>query len=93
MTLTFDKSSTIIQDLEATNYEVNSRVNIISYMLANNMNVGSDMARQYQKEYMEFYIKYQTLKDKFYREHVLPRLDGEYERWNLDFATGTVTLV
>lgn len=42
---------------------------------------------------MEFYIKYQTLKDKFYREQVLPELDKEYERWSLDFATGTVTLV
>lgn len=93
MTLTFDKDSPIIQELETTNYEVNSRMNVISYMLANNMNVSSDMSRQYQREYMEFYIKYQTLKDKFYREQVLPELDKEYERWSLDFATGTVTLV
>lgn len=93
MTLTFDKDSPIIQELEVTNYEVNSRMNIISYMLSNNMNVGSDMAREYQREYMEFFIKYQTLKDKFYREQVLPKLDKAYDRWNLDFATGTVTLV
>lgn len=45
MTLTFDKDSPIIQELETTKYEVNSRMNVISYMLANNMNVSSDMSR------------------------------------------------
>ncbi len=81
--------------VEAANYEVNSRLDVISYMLSNNMSTGTDAFRSYQAELVEYKKKYELAKAEFERKVVTPYLDEHgipKANWNLDFTSHTVTL-
>lgn len=82
----------ITNKLEALNYEVNSRKEIIAFMLGSDY-VNSDAFVKYQDEYQKFFIEYQTAKQVLEDTYVRPLLeDGQTVTWNLDFTTGELTI-
>ena len=81
--------------VEAANYEVNSRLDVIAYMLANNMSTSTDAFRAYQAELIEYKKKYELAKAELEKQVVTPFLDTHgipRANWNLDFATHMITL-
>ena len=80
-----------ITTLEALNYEVESRKEIIAFMLGSDY-VNSEAFEKYQQQYQDFFIKYQLAKQQLEDTYVKPlNLPGKIE-WNLNFGTGELTI-
>ena len=77
--------------LEALQYEVFARGDIISRMIANNFSTNTDSYDRYHKEYMEFYRQYEEAKEEFAKEYIYTETNGKKVDWNLDFSTLEVT--
>lgn len=84
----------LINLIEGLHYETEARKDIITFYLTNDMKA-SDSFKEYNKEYREFFVQYSEaktqLEDLYIKKN--PELDGRaYTRWNLDFATGNLTV-
>lgn len=84
----------IIDDLSRLSIEVEARKELISFMLTNNMDCGTSQFLKYQKEYLDFFTKYQAKKQEFemnIRTSILEK-NEKLISWNLDFNTRELTL-
>lgn len=83
----------IIDLLESLQFEVESRKEVIGFLISSN-GINSESFRKYEKEYQEFYIKYQTAKDEFEETYVRPNISEEdgYVSWDLDFQLKEVKI-
>ena len=77
--------------IEALHYEVNSRKDLIAYMLNSNMRTDTEAYEKYNREYREFYIQYNEAKNKLEEMYVRAAVENPMN-WNLDFETGEVTI-
>ena len=77
--------------IESLHYEVNSRKDLIAFMLNSNMRTDTEAYERYNKEYMEFYIQYTEAKNKLEEMYVFTAVENPIN-WNLDFTTGEVTI-
>ena len=77
--------------IEALHYEVNSRKDLIAYMLNSNMRTDTEAYEKYNREYREFYIQYNEAKNKLEEMYVRTAVENPTS-WNLDFETGEVTI-
>ena len=85
----------VVNMIEACQYEVNARKDIISYMLSNNMNLATESFNQYQAELVEFTKKLDLAKQEIEKSIVTPFLaenNISSGTWNLDFATKEMTI-
>lgn len=85
----------LINLIEGLHYETEARKDIITFYITNGMDMTSEAWQSYNKEYREFFVQYSEaktqLEDLFIKKN--PELDGRaYTRWNLDFATGNLTV-
>ena len=78
-----------IDDLERLQFEVQARQNIIGYMFDNN--IKSEVFDQYHAEYLDFFKQYEKKKSEVEMLYVKPAFP-EAKNWNLDFATGELTI-
>lgn len=81
----------LINLIEALHYEVNSRKDLIAFMLNSDMRTDTAAYERYNKEYMEFYIQYNKAKNKLEEMYVRTAVKNPIN-WNLDFETGEVTI-
>lgn len=77
--------------IEALHYEVNSRRDLIAYMLNNNMRADTEAYERYNREYREFYVQYNEAKNKLEEMYVRTAVENPMN-WNLNFETGEVTI-
>ena len=77
--------------IEALHYEVNSRRDLLSYMLNSDMRTDTAAYEKYNREYMEFFVKYTQAKNKLEEIYVRTAVEKPLN-WNLDFETGEVTV-
>jgi len=73
----------IVEKIEALQYEVESRKDVITQMLSNGMNTESAMFAKYHNEYQEFFVMYNKAKQEMVNSVGI----GNGQSWNLDFAT------
>ena len=91
--ITIDRAET--EAVQKLALEVDSRKEIISYMLAENADMSSDSVKQYQEEYKKFYLEYQQAKDAVEEKYVKPVVDQlglEKLNWTLNFRTSVIDL-
>jgi hypothetical protein len=81
----------LINLIEKLHYEVNSRKDLIAYMLNNNMRTDTEAYEKYNREYREFYIQYNEAKNKLEEIYVRTAVENPIN-WNLDFETSEVTI-
>lgn len=81
----------LINLIESLHYEVNSRKDLIAFMLNSNMRTDTTAYERYNKEYMEFYIQYNEAKNKLEQMYVRTAVENPKD-WNLDFETGEITI-
>jgi arylsulfatase A-like enzyme len=78
----------IVRKIEALQTETRARQDLIAFMLDNGASITGDQFSQYHSEYIAYHQEYekakQELQDKYIPENS--------KRWNLDFATGEVTI-
>ena len=85
----------LVNTIEAYQYEVNSRMDVISYMLSNNMTLGTESFNQYQAELINHKKMLDAAKQELETNIVRPYLDANNipnASWNLDFASGELTI-
>lgn len=82
----------LVTKLEATNYEVESRKEVIAFMLGSNY-TNSEAFKLYQDEYQKFFMEYNLLKARLEELYVKPVVNTDQRvDWNLDFQTGVLTI-
>lgn len=74
--------------IEALQYEVESRKDVIVNVLAGAIHVSGDLFEKYQDEYRKFFIEYNKAKQDMLDEYKVPANVG----WNLDFRTKELVL-
>lgn len=77
--------------LQALQYECDSRKDLLTFMVNNNVDINSDNFQKYHKEYQDFYAELSILKDEMQKTFLNPQVPGKIIRWNLDFTTNQVT--
>lgn len=76
--------------LESLDYEKRARLNLIIFMLTNDM-ANHEMFEKIQDEYHEFFIQYELAKKQFENLYIAPRYKT-FSGWNLDFRSKEVTV-
>lgn len=80
-----------IMSLERFAKEIENRQTILALMVDMGMSKG-DNYQKYFDELIEYQLAYDSAKDKFYREVLIPFTEGcKYSSWNLDFNSREVT--
>lgn len=93
MITTIQIEESIRDYIEALDYEYSARRDIISFMLENNMSTTSESFNKYQKEMMEFKVKFATAKQELEEKYVQPLLkENQTVSWKLDYSTCELTI-
>lgn len=85
------KNQSLIDYMESLSYEVAARRDVITFMLANQMDTNSAQFKAYHKEYLEFFAELETAKGQLEKDYVLPNATGPVT-WSLDYGTATLTI-
>ena len=79
--------------LEALNYEVESRKQLIAHMIDCGVSLESDSAKKYMQEYEEFSYSYSAAKDIFESMYVVPAVQKRSGKlplsWKVHFTDCT----
>jgi hypothetical protein len=86
--MTINVEKTLVEKIEALQYEVESRKDIISQILANGFKVAGDAFAKYQAEYKEYFIQYNKAKREMLDFYGVKSSSS----WNLDFASCVLTV-
>ena len=73
--------------IQALQYEVDSRKDLLTFMVDKGCDVSSDSFKAYHKEYQEFHIQYEAAKEEMQKQILEPAVPGKLIRWDLNFAT------
>lgn len=97
MTKIIDIPEEVRDNLQALAVEVESRANLLAFMMNSNMSMASENFMQYQKEYKDYYRQYDKAKAEFQKKYVndvvLDNGGNLYNAdWNLDFDSCEVTI-
>ena len=77
--------------IESLWYEVNARKDMIAYAFVKDLQE-TESYKQYHKEYLEYYAKYELAKQEIENIYIKPLYGNVSVAWNLDFATATLTI-
>ncbi len=80
----------VINRLEALNYEVNSRKDLLSYLIQQGVKPTEPAFQAYHQEFQDFFVQYETAKAGLEQAYVKPLGDGL--SWSLDFASHELTI-
>lgn len=74
--------------IEALQYEVESRKDVIAQILSGGFSINGTQFAQYQEEYKNFFIQYNKAKQELVNTYNI----GENKSWNLNFGTRELTI-
>lgn len=74
-------------DIQALQFEVESRKDLLAHMINTGVDTTSDGFKRYEKEYQEFFVKYNIAKEDMQNKILKPAIQGTLLSWNLDFST------
>lgn len=78
----------ICEKIEALQYEVESRKDIITQVLAGMVHIVGDLFDKYQAEYRKYFIAYNKAKQDMLDAYSIDNTSN----WNLDFRTHELTI-
>lgn len=86
------ENTELVHTLEKIQYELEAHKDLLTWCISNDIN--SSSKEQYQKEYIDLYIKYEKTKKQFEKECVRPAFDESVKliSWSLDFENQEVTV-
>lgn len=82
----------ITTKIEALQYEIDTRKDVIAFMIASDMNMETDAFKKYSKELTEFKVQYEEAKRVIEEDYVIPAMEGKKCTWSLDFYTSEVSI-
>ena len=86
--MTINVEKTLVEKIETLQYEVESRKDVISQILANGFKVAGDTFAKYQAEYKEYFIQYNKAKREMLNTYGV----DSNSAWTLDFSTCVLTI-
>ncbi len=86
------KNQETVNYLEALSMEMETRKDVIAFMLDRGMDTGSEQFKAYHRELVEFRAKFESAKAQFYQDVVLPLTKGKAVDWSLDYRTSVLTV-
>lgn len=88
------KNDSLVTYLQGLSIETDARRDLISFMIANNMDISTEQFQKYQKEYNEFYGEFALAKDQLEQLIKKDYLEDDEELvfWNLDFNSSELEL-
>lgn len=92
--INFSSQESLINYIQGLSIEVESRKELISFMLSNNMDTSTSQFTKYEKEYAHFYAEYSIAKQKL-EQLIKTEFIQEDEillSWNLIFETQELEL-
>lgn len=93
MTKTLKIDSEIVIDLQRLAVAVESRRDLIAFMISTDMDLTSPKFKEYEEAYESYYFQYSTLKKELENNIIAPAFGKEnLIKWNLDFNTEIVTV-
>lgn len=80
--------------IEKCHSEVNSRRDILIYLMENedNINISQNRIKQYEDEYQEKYNLFEKAKRTLERDYIIPVTKEKLINWSLDYFTHIVTV-
>lgn len=81
-------SKEVVEKIEALQYEVESRKDVISQILANGFKITGESFAKYQDEYRKYFIQYNKAKQEMLDTYQIPKDTA----WNLSFSTCELTV-
>ena len=91
MTKIVEIPAEVVTKIQALSVQVESRKEVIAYMLANNFMTDSAQFMKYQTEYSEFYKEFDRAKMDMENAYVRTAVASP-KSWNLDYNTREVTI-
>ena len=78
----------LCEKIEALQYEVRARQDLITTYLDSRANISNARYEEYHKEYLNYFIQYEKAKKELVDKYVGPNKNS----WNLDFNTRELTI-
>ena len=78
----------LAKKIEALQVETRARQDLISFMMSNGSSMTTEQFTQYHDEYIAYHQEYEKAKQELQNTYV----PADAKRWNLDFASGEVTI-
>ena len=88
MTINVDKA--VCENIEALQFEVESRKDIIVQFLSGSVKMDTDVFAKYHKEYQEYHKRYNKAKQEMVDIYL--GVEGRNSNWSLEFSTGELTV-
>ena len=70
--------------VQRADVEVASYQNIISYIIANNMDISSERFKEYENKHREALLTFETVKNNLQKKYLS---NVKASHWNLDYST------
>lgn len=74
--------------LQRADVECSSRMNIIAFMIQNNMSIDNDRFKTYQAEYNDYFFAFEKAKKEMEAKYLAGM---KVNNWSLDYATCELT--
>ncbi len=87
------KNQEAINYLESLSVEIETRKDVVAFMLDSKMDTDSEQFRAYHRELVEFREKFEIAKNQFYQDVVLPLTGGKPVDWSLDYRTAVLSVM
>lgn len=85
-------SEEISNNLERLQYEVESRKQILAYIINKDADFLNQFFNKYYDEYIYFFIEYNLMKNDFEKKYLKNIIDKNFIKWSLDFNTREVVV-
>ena len=73
--------------IQAAQYEVESRKDLLSYMATGGVDIHGESFTAYHKEFQDYFVQLQIAKDCLQKEILEKAVPGRLIHWDLDFNT------
>ena len=85
-------AESIVNYIERLDYELNSRKNIVAFMLSSNMDITTESFKRYEDEMVEYQIKFDQAKQELEEKYVLPIIGDNKVNWSLNYRNQELTI-
>ena len=82
----------VLKNIQNLHTEVDSRKELIAFILTTNMPINSSNFNIYQNEYVKYYNLFEEAKNNFEQEYVRANVNNPIS-WSLNYKTSQVTII
>ena len=78
--------------VQKADVEMSARLNLISFMISNNMDITSEQFNRYQEEYTKYFLEFGKAKKALENKYIVPIYGTKTVEWALSYDDCELTL-